>query len=195
MTIAFDPAKHCGAHGRQAGAPCRQVKGTKTNHPGAGRCWLHGGNTPNGQAAAAKEAAQHAVAKLGIPAGSGDPMVLLTKAVQHAEGFLEATGQVLTDAAGEETPNRALIDAAAEQYAGAIRAAARTGKAAVDADVADRLAALDERASELLMRFVAELLERAVPVAKRPAIQAWARGRLAELAADYDRPGTAVAVH
>ncbi len=38
----------CGARNR-AGNPCRRPAGWGTDHPGAGRCKLHGGNTPNGR--------------------------------------------------------------------------------------------------------------------------------------------------
>lgn len=201
---AYDAATMCGSAGKRcryepptcnhaAGDHhCRMGKGWGTSHPGSGLCKDHGGATPNGTKHAGREAAAAAVVRLGIPTGTGDPMVLLTKAVQHAEGYLEATGEVLSVAAGGEKIDAALVSAASDQYAEAIRAAARVGKAAVDADVADRLAALDERAADLLMRFVGELLERAVPVSKRPEIMVWARGRLAELADQYEHPG---AVH
>lgn len=40
----FSPEKHCGATTRD-GTPCMFVKGFKTNHPGSGRCHLHGGKS------------------------------------------------------------------------------------------------------------------------------------------------------
>jgi hypothetical protein len=193
VSIAFDPARHCGARSKRGTGPCKMGKGQRTDHPGAGRCWLHAGRTPGGRRHAAQEAAANALAKLGIPVGTGDPMVLLTKSVQHAEGYLEATGQVLADVAGRtqkpgDTAAAFSVEAAREIYADAIRTAGRVGKAAVDADVADRLAALDERAGDLLKRFVDELLEQVVPAAKRPAMQVWAARRLGELADEYERP-------
>jgi hypothetical protein len=192
----FDPTRHCGAPGRRGGGPCRNRKGFKTPTPGAGRCFLHGGATPNGQKHAQRELAEAAVAKLGVPRGTGDPFALLSKAVQHSQGLLEASGHVVATIGepvkdGEKRPAIS-VDVAVELYAEAIRTASRTGKAAVDADVADRMAALDERAGDLLMRFVRELLERVVPVAKRPEIEAWASMRLGELAAEYEQPA---AVH
>ena len=123
--------------------------------------------------------------------GSGDPFVLLTKTVSHAEGYLEATAQLAREASSAATPVVGL-EAIADLYEQAIRTAARTGKAAVDADVADRMATLDERVDSLLWRFVAELLERVVPKAQRPAVEAWASMRLGEIAAEYEHP---VAVH
>jgi hypothetical protein len=188
---AYDEAKHCGAltkHG--AGGPCTQGKGQRTGHPGQGRCWLHGGRSPNAELAGARAKAAAAVTKLGLPVGTGDPMILLTKAVQHAEGYLEATGAVLAERAGEENVKPGDVAAIAGMHAEAIRAAARVGKAAVDADVADRLAALDERTAGLVMRFVGELFDQVVPAKRRPELLAWARGRLAELATEYD--GSAV---
>ena len=191
---AFDPAVHCGAATNERfndAAPCRQPKGMRTDHVGSGNCWLHGGRSPNGERHAATEAAKQALAKLGVPVGSGDPFVLLSKTVSHAEGYLEATAQLAREASDAKTPIVGL-EAIADMYEQAIRTAARTGKAAVDADVADRLATLDERVDSLLWRFVAELLERVVPKAQRPAVDAWASMRLGELAAEYEHP---VAVH
>lgn len=166
---------------------CMLVKGHGTNHLGSGNCRHHGGNTPNGIRHAQTEAAENAVAKLGLPAGSGDPFALLSKAVQHADGFLEATSTVMVGAvdATDKVPSKFTVDAAAALYEQAIRNAARVGKAAVDADVADRLAALDERAASLLMQFVRELIDRVVPAKKRPELEAWAAHRLAELGTEY----------
>jgi hypothetical protein len=178
----------CGAQTRAEDRhPCRNARGFRTAHLGSGHCFLHGGRTPNGAKHAAAEAAERAVAKLGLPVGAGDPFALLSKAVQHAEGFLESTSSTLLAAAEatSEQPAKLELVAAAELYEQAIRTAARTGKAAVDADVADRLAALDERAASLLMQFVRELFDLVVPAKRRPEIEAWASGRLAELGAEY----------
>ncbi len=191
----FDPAIHCGAatNPLNGSTPCRQAKGMRTDHPGAGHCWLHGGRSPNGRRHAQTEAAERAIAKLGLPVGSGDPFILLTKAVQHAEGYLEATAQLVVDSGGKaegaEGRPRVDLSIAAALYEQAVRTAARTGKAAVDADVADRLAALDERAGSLLLRFVRDLLDKVVPASQRPVIEAWASGRLTELAAEYENAG------
>lgn len=38
--------RRCGAHGRQQNRPCRHPAGFRTNHPGVGKCFLHGGLTP-----------------------------------------------------------------------------------------------------------------------------------------------------
>lgn len=36
----------CGAWARSRGRPCREPAGKRTDHPGVGRCWRHGGATP-----------------------------------------------------------------------------------------------------------------------------------------------------
>jgi hypothetical protein len=36
----------CGAHAKRSGKPCTHVAGFRTDHPGQGRCWLHGGRSP-----------------------------------------------------------------------------------------------------------------------------------------------------
>lgn len=39
-----EPKQICGAHTEKG--PCRQPAGARTDHPGDGKCWLHGGRTP-----------------------------------------------------------------------------------------------------------------------------------------------------
>ncbi len=44
----------CGAK-TKTGRPCRHPKGFRTDHPGSGRCYRHGGASPNGNKAAVRE--------------------------------------------------------------------------------------------------------------------------------------------
>lgn len=46
LPVGFDPDKHCGATRRNKGVACMLVKGQNTDHPGVGKCYLHGGRTP-----------------------------------------------------------------------------------------------------------------------------------------------------
>jgi hypothetical protein len=39
-------AARCGARSKRDGRPCRHWAGLRTDHPGEGRCWLHGGRAP-----------------------------------------------------------------------------------------------------------------------------------------------------
>jgi len=47
----------CGAKTATSGKPCRKTAGHGTNHPGTGKCFLHGGKTVSHQKAAAKQIA------------------------------------------------------------------------------------------------------------------------------------------
>lgn len=40
-----EPEQICGTIGRRNGEPCRHPAGFRTDHPGTGRCWLHGGRS------------------------------------------------------------------------------------------------------------------------------------------------------
>ena len=54
----FDASRHCGAHAKDdPNRFCRNRKGFKTDHVGAGHCFLHGGRTPNGRKFAVHEVA------------------------------------------------------------------------------------------------------------------------------------------
>jgi hypothetical protein len=100
--------------------------------------------------------------------------MLLTKTVQHAEGHLEATAHLLQEAAAkveafssvkepdERLRGQAVLELVetAKLYAAAIRTGGLTGKEAVDADVADRMVAVETRRIELLQLAVQATLDR-----------------------------------
>lgn len=78
-----DPAK-CRAKNRTGGA-CSLPAGWGTDHPGHGRCRLHGGNTPSGQKFGHRQAAEAAVATFGIgDTGTDDPIDALLGILRHA---------------------------------------------------------------------------------------------------------------
>lgn len=56
----------CGAKAR-SGQPCTRPAGWGTEHAGTGCCKMHGGSTPNHNAAAARELARQACVTLGVP--------------------------------------------------------------------------------------------------------------------------------
>lgn len=93
----YDAKKHCGAPSKRTGAKCLQPKGFRTDHSRSGRCWLHGGSTPNGKRFAEREAAAAKLATLGIPIEI-DPISGLRQAVWEAAGnvaFLRQQCQAL----------------------------------------------------------------------------------------------------
>lgn len=128
-------------------------KGERTDHAGSGKCYLHGGRSPNGRKHAQTEAAVAAVAKLGIPLGTGDPFALLEAATRYSHGMLDATGQVLV-AVVDGVRTDITLEAAAKLHVDAIRQGATTGHQAVTADVASRQAKISEQLASVVMAAV-----------------------------------------
>lgn len=56
------PRRFCAAKKKQGEGSCTRGAGWGTDHPGSGRCKLHGGRTPSGRAAAAKQQVQQQAA-------------------------------------------------------------------------------------------------------------------------------------
>lgn len=88
----YNPDRHCGAHPDTENGPCRLFKGWGTDHPGSGRCKLHGGNTKNGQAYAHKEEARRAAAVFGLPVDV-DPSTALLEEVHRTAGHVAWLGE------------------------------------------------------------------------------------------------------
>lgn len=78
--------KVCGAKKRQGGE-CAKSAGWGTDHPGFGRCKLHGGSTTNLRKAAAKEQAAEAVALYGL-AREIDPHAALLEELHRTAGHV-----------------------------------------------------------------------------------------------------------
>lgn len=59
----------CGGkrRGEGTGMLCTRPAGWGTDHPGSGRCKLHGGKTPSHERAGQRARAEQAVATLGLP--------------------------------------------------------------------------------------------------------------------------------
>lgn len=198
MPIPRNVEDRCGGITRSPDRhPCQLAKGFGTSHAGVGRCKFHGGSTPSGIRTAERELAAAALARLGVPVGNGDPFVLLEHAVQHSDGQLSASAALVVEAAAKaadpdntESPIVAL-PVAAQLYLESIRAAARVGKSAVDAKVADRQQTIDMAMYSLLSRFITELFERFLPEERRPEAEVWAKVRFTELAAELEMPGRA----
>jgi hypothetical protein len=77
----------CGAK-RRNGEICKQRAGARTDHPGYGHCWLHGGNNPSGRKHGAKLQVAEEMAKMGAP-------IRGITAVDALQGLLEsAAGHV-----------------------------------------------------------------------------------------------------
>lgn len=132
------PAKKCGAV-RKGKPPCGRPAGWGTKHPGRGRCKHHGGSTPNHEKAAVNEEANDfAAANLTIAdADRMDPTDSLVLSVHLAQGVVN----FYRDKARTQPEYHGA-------YLSAIERLNRFSKAAVDGKVAERLAAIGERAGE-----------------------------------------------
>lgn len=87
----------CGGKKRDgSGGTCTQTAGWGTDHPGIGRCKLHGGATPNHNAAARMEEARRAVATYGLPR-TIDPPAALLEEVHRTAGHVAWLGQKVAE--------------------------------------------------------------------------------------------------
>jgi hypothetical protein len=170
MSRAFNPERHCGAASKRCTTDpptcrhadgihaCRRGKGWATDHPGFGHCMWHFGRAANHIKQAQREQAEQAIAKLGVAAGSGDPFKLLTKAIRHAEGYLDSSASVLVEVV-DKTRTDVPLDGAIAGYVRGIREAARTAKMAVDADFLSSLAAVDKQMGAIIHRVLSAALD------------------------------------
>jgi hypothetical protein len=154
VSRAFDRARHCGATGKQGGGPCRHPKGARTDHRGTGKCWLHGGRTPNGRRHAQTEAAHNILRTLQIEA-SVDPVEALLEAVRVASWREMGLRQMLQGRRalfGPDHNDDERQDVVAAMHAEALDQRARIAKMAIDANIDERVVRMHERQAEAVMR-------------------------------------------
>lgn len=157
----IDP-RHCGARKRQGGT-CARPAGWGTEHPGAGRCKLHGGSTPTGQTAGRQALARKALATaaVGIPLSrvepAGDPADTLARVM----GLLRRVVDHLGDAAGEPTDEAGMLSPRWQAWRDSVRELRTVAKLAIDAGVEERRVKLAEeqgrQLAEVIRRILADL--------------------------------------
>lgn len=164
MATTFDPARHCGAetHPLNGATPCLHGKGWGTDHPGAGHCKMHGGTSPNGAKHARREAAQQALAKLGV-AIETDPQTALLGQVWEAMGnvaFLRGRVQELEQAVsgrdhnGDGKPHVLVV-----MYGEERDRLAKICKLAIDAGIAERAIAIAEQQADAIVAVINRVLD------------------------------------
>lgn len=70
--------RYCGAKKKQGEGCCMQAAGWGTDHPGVGRCKLHGGCAPSSRVAAVEQQARRELARLNV-APVADPLSALAQ--------------------------------------------------------------------------------------------------------------------
>ncbi len=161
--VVFDPAVHCGARSKRTHAPCRMGKGQRTDHPSVGKCWLHGGRSPNGRSFATKQAAMNVLAKLEIPS-SVDPVASLFEAVRIAAWREEGLRIVLLGRrrlAGEDHLGDEREDVISEMHDRALKRRAEVAAMAIHAGLDERIVRLAERQGEVIHRVLTAALDAA----------------------------------
>jgi hypothetical protein len=94
MTATPEPAGRdkCGGRKRDgSGRTCTRPAGWGTDHPGIGKCKLHGGSTPNHNTAARNEQARRDVATYGLPIDI-EPGLALLQEVHRTAGHVAWLG-------------------------------------------------------------------------------------------------------
>ena len=162
----FDPDRHCGAQTNpdfNDARPCRQMKGHRTDHVGAGHCWLHTGRSRNGERHAMREQARNALATLKID-GAVDPVTSLYEAVAVAawrEYGLRMMLEQRDALFGADHLGDQREDVVSQMHADALKTRAQVAKMAVDAGLDERMVRLAERQADVLVRLVDVVLEAA----------------------------------
>ncbi len=82
----YTPRPRCGARRRDGGS-CQNGSGARTDHPGAGSCWLHTGATQNARKSAQRQAAESAAERLGLPVTT-TPALALQAGLDRTNGIV-----------------------------------------------------------------------------------------------------------
>ncbi|MGA3562643.1 hypothetical protein [Melissospora conviva] len=183
MTAAENGAGHgkpkCGGkrRGEGAGLTCTRPAGWGTDHPGTGRCKLHGGSTRTHVTAGRKALAEKAVAAFGLPreidprdalleevyrtAGAVDWLHQQVQALQAAEVVWGVTEEVTKDAGefpGVDTTRSAEVNVWVRLYAQERAHLVRVAKEAIGAGLEERRVKLAEQQGAMLAGVIKAIL-------------------------------------
>lgn len=170
----------CGAK-KRGGGLCNLASGWGTNHPGIGKCKMHGGSVPNHVKAAAKEEYR---TLLGTPIEI-NPYEALLWCIKIRAGEVKWLSEKMKDLQEKDWIEDTLVGKQFHLFArerqAAMRDLARYTQMAVSLGIAERVVKLAETYGELLANYTQGLLEDLWPHldeegrAKAPAI---VRGRM-----------------
>jgi len=175
----------CGAQRRRADATCRRPAGWGTDHPGVGRCKLHGGSTPSHKANAARKAtdteARAMLARLGEPDPLGDPVEELLRLGAEVRAYQEVLRERIAELREFSKDDVALIDrerAAVRLYGEALDRSHRVLGDLVKFNLDERLVRVRETQAAALVVALCHVLAHA-DLALDPARQRRARALFA----------------
>lgn len=183
MTTAESSLGHdkpkCGAKKRQGDGCCKRPAGWGTEHPGTGRCKLHGGATVSHRDAASEEMMRRAVVTYGLPRdiAPGDALLeevhataghvaWLREQVQALKpdelgwGMTEQVEKHATEFSGTDTTHAAALNMWLEQYRWERKHLVDVTKAAISAGIEERRVKLAEAQGALLNGVIRRILDR-----------------------------------
>jgi hypothetical protein len=169
----------CGSPKRQGDGTCTRPAGWGTDHVGAGRCKLHGGCSPSGKKAAAKQILTATADEMGLSL-EVEPHELALATVHSVAGSLAVAQQQVAKMSPEQAAGSFWLEALGQ----AQDRATRTSKAALDAGIAERRVRLAERTGALIASAAEQAMgemRRPIPVEDRAEFVGLFQRRLARL--------------
>jgi hypothetical protein len=154
----------CGAK-TKSGRPCRHPKGFRTDHPGSGRCYRHGGASPNGNKAAVREQMASLATEVDI-----EPQEVLLNSIRRDWGAVQWCGNIIgqleyTVAQARESGDMESVVVLEKRLLGFqavygewIDRSAKHAKLALDAGVEERKVRIAEAQGKLLAGVIKAIL-------------------------------------
>lgn len=194
-----DP-KRCGAKTRSGGT-CKQVAGARTHHTGEGRCWLHGGASPQAEVAGVVQLARREALVMGQPMDDLSPEEALLECIRITGGEVRYASERMAELDPEEAVGPTVSTRPLKWEKGAESPSERVeehGPPAIHIWIEVRHRAMDRLVNYTKVAIAAGLEERRVKVAEQQgALLAQAvRGILADLGvADHPEAPKTVRKH
>lgn len=133
-------SEKCGGRTR-ASTPCQNAAGYKTTHVGVGKCFLHGGSTPNHEKAAERQHAEQAVARYALPR-TVDPATALLEEVHRSAGVVAFLANIVNRIEEQQLVEATIAGKQPVVWLRLLKSErehlARVARSAVDAGIAER---------------------------------------------------------
>jgi hypothetical protein len=160
--MARGDKRYCGARKKQSEGTCTRPAGWGTDHPGFGRCKLHGGCAPGPRLDALNQQAAAELARLDVPPVT-DPLTELARVAAQAVAWKNAMGEKVNEltslryeaAAGTGEQLRAEI----ALWERALDRCVATLTAMAKLNIEDRLAGVRKQTADMLERALDAALE------------------------------------